>query len=160
VHIIEALNQYYSQINHLIGKYGRRLTIDEISKEINIPKTKVRKILGIKRIISLETPIKDGESDCNSISIFFKSNEKDPYEHASEGSDNKLLSNVLEKLPVVEEEIIRMKFGIGSERHEEDEIAYKKDLTVRNVNEIVNRAISLLRKPYIFKQLQDLKNNN
>lgn len=156
VHIIDSLNNYYSKINQLSNDYGRRLTIDEISNEIDIPPAKVLKILNIKRIISLETPINTSDG-VNTIGIFFKSEEKTPLDFALDNSVSEWLGGVLQCLPTVEENIIRMKFGIGMMQQTEEEIAEINDLTVKNVNDIINNSISLLRKPRMFKKLQEIK---
>lgn len=158
VHIIETLNKYYSKINLLVGKYGRALGFEEIAKEIKIPVSKVKKIMDIKRIISIDTPINSSDGE-NTIEIFFSSNEKDPSQIMCDTTVTELIINSMSNLMNIEEQILRKRFGIGMMQCDDCEIAQELDITMKIVEDVVEKSISFLRKPQAIKKLQELREN-
>ena len=62
VHMIETINKIVRTQRLLLNEIGREPTPEEISKKLNMPLEKVRKVLKIaKEPVSLETPVGDEE---------------------------------------------------------------------------------------------------
>ena len=69
VHMIETINKIVRTQRLLLNEIGREPTPEEISKKLNMPLEKVRKVLKIaKEPVSLETPVGD-EEDLSLIHI-------------------------------------------------------------------------------------------
>ena len=62
VHMIETINKLNRVSRQMMQDMGREPTPEELSKELDMPEDKVRKVLKIaKEPISMETPIGDDE---------------------------------------------------------------------------------------------------
>ena len=71
VHMIETINKLIRTSRSLVQEYGREPTSEEIAKRMDIPVSKVRKVLKIaQEPISLETPI--GEEEDSHLAISSK----------------------------------------------------------------------------------------
>ena len=93
---------------------GREPTPEELSKELDMPEDKVRKVLKIaKEPISMETPIGDDE-DSNLGDFIEDTVISSPIENATEGSLHLATDDVLSSLTAREAKVLRMRFGIGT----------------------------------------------
>ena len=93
---------------------GREPTPEELSKELDMPEDKVRKVLKIaKEPISMETPIGDDE-DSNLGDFIEDTVISSPIENATEGSLHLATDDVLSSLTAREAKVSRMRFGIGT----------------------------------------------
>lgn len=71
VHMIETINKLIRTSRSLVQEYGREPTSEEIAKRMDIPVSKVRKVLKIaQEPISLETPI--GEEEDSHLGDFIE----------------------------------------------------------------------------------------
>ena len=113
VHMIEAINKLIRTSRALVHEYGREPTAEEIAQEVDLPVSKVRKILKIaQQPISLETPV--GEEEDSHLGDFIEdSGALSPDEAVININMKDHTAAVLETLTPREEEIIRMRFGIG-----------------------------------------------
>ena len=113
VHMIETINKLNRVSRQMMQDMGREPTPEELSKELDMPEDKVRKVLKIaKEPISTETPIGDDED--SSLGDFIEDTViESPLENATEESLHFATDDVLASLTAREAKVLRMRFGIG-----------------------------------------------
>ncbi|MDA9266724.1 RNA polymerase sigma factor RpoD, partial [Gammaproteobacteria bacterium] len=113
VHMIETINKLNRVSRQMMQDMGREPTPEELSKELDMPEDKVRKVLKIaKEPISTETPIGDDED--SSLGDFIEDTViESPLENATEDSLHFATDDVLGSLTAREAKVLRMRFGIG-----------------------------------------------
>ena len=148
VHMIESINKVIRTSRVLIQKYGREPTCEEIAKEMDLSVTKVRKTLKISQHpISLETPI--GEEGDSHLGDFIEDQGViSPSEAVININLKDQTAGVLQTLTAREEQIIRLRFGIGdgSERTLE-EVGQVFSVTRERIRQIEAKALRKLRRP-------------
>ena len=148
VHMIEAINKLIRTSRALVHEYGREPTADEIAQEVDLPVGKVRKILKIaQQPISLETPV--GEEEDSHLGDFIEdSGAISPDETVININMKDHTAAVLDTLTPREEEIIRMRFGIGvGNEHTLEEVGQRFSLTRERIRQIEAKALRKLRCP-------------
>ena len=148
VHMIEAINKLIRTSRTLVHEYGREPTAEEIAQEVDLPVSKVRKILKIaQQPISLETPV--GEEEDSHLGDFIEdSGALSPDEAVININMKDHTAAVLETLTPREEEIIRMRFGIGvGNEHTLEEVGQRFSLTRERIRQIEAKALRKLRCP-------------
>jgi len=148
VHMIEAINKLIRTSRALVHEYGREPTAEEIAQEVDLPVSKVRKILKIaQQPISLETPV--GEEEDSHLGDFIEdSGAISPDEAVININMKDHTAAVLETLTPREEEIIRMRFGIGvGNEHTLEEVGQRFSLTRERIRQIEAKALRKLRCP-------------
>jgi RNA polymerase primary sigma factor len=148
VHMIEAINKLIRTSRALVHEYGREPTPEEIAQKVELPVSKVRKILKIaQQPISLETPV--GEEVDSHLGDFIEdSGAISPDEAVINISMKDHTAAVLETLTPREEEIIRMRFGIGAgNEHTLEEVGQRFSLTRERIRQIEAKALRKLRCP-------------
>jgi RNA polymerase primary sigma factor len=148
VHMIEAINKLIRTSRALVHEYGREPTPEEIALKVELPVSKVRKILKIaQQPISLETPV--GEEVDSHLGDFTEdSGAISPDEAVINISMKDHTAAVLETLTPREEEIIRMRFGIGAgNEHTLEEVGQRFSLTRERIRQIEAKALRKLRCP-------------
>jgi len=117
VHMIETINKLVRTSRQLVQELGREPTSEEIAKRMDIPVSKVRKILKIaQEPISLETPI--GEEEDSHLGDFIEDKAVvSPSDAVINLNLKEQTSSVLKTLTPREEKVIKMRFGLddGSE---------------------------------------------
>src|SRR5439155_617397 len=113
VHMIETINKVIRTSRYLVQQYGREPTAEEIAQQMEMPADKVRKVLKIvKEPVSLETPIGDDEE--SSLGDFVEDRQTlSPADAAMALSLEEQTRKVLATLTPREEQILRLRFGIG-----------------------------------------------
>ncbi len=132
----------------MVHEYGREPTAEEIAQEVDLPVSKVRKILKIaQQPISLETPV--GEEEDSHLGDFIEdSGALSPDEAVININMKDHTAAVLETLTPREEEIIRMRFGIGvGNEHTLEEVGQRFSLTRERIRQIEAKALRKLRCP-------------
>ncbi len=148
VHMIEAINKLIRTSRALVHEYGREPTAEEIAEKVDLPASKVRKILKIaQQPISLETPV--GEEEDSHLGDFIEdSGVISPDEAVINISMKDHTATVLETLTPREEQIIRMRFGIGAgNEHTLEEVGQRFSLTRERIRQIEAKALRKLRCP-------------
>ena len=148
VHMIEAINKLIRTSRALVHEYGREPTAEEIAQEVDLPVSKVRKILKIaQQPISLETPV--GEEEESHLGDFIEdSGAISPDEAVININMKDHTATVLETLTPREEQIIRMRFGIGpGNEHTLEEVGQRFSLTRERIRQIEAKALRKLRCP-------------
>ena len=148
VHMIETINKMVRTTRYLIQELGREPTPEEIAGKMEMPVSKVRKVLRIaKEPISLETPV--GEEDDSHLGDFIE--DKKVINPSSAIVNLNLIEQtrrVLATLTPREERVLRMRFGIGEESdHTLEEVGQDFNVTRERIRQIEAKALRKLRHP-------------
>ena len=97
----------------LVQRLGHEPSPEELAEQMELPLDKVQQLLKIvKEPISLETPLGD-EEESSLGDLVADELAPSPVEAAIQGNLGELTRKVLATLPPREEQILRMRFGIG-----------------------------------------------
>ncbi len=155
VHMIETINKLVRTSRQLVQELGREPTSEEIAKRMDIPVSKVRKILKIaQEPISLETPI--GEEEDSHLGDFIEDKAVvSPSDAVINLNLKEQTSSVLKTLTPREEKVIKMRFGLddGSE-HTLEEVGQSFAVTRERIRQIEAKALRKLRHPSRSRKLR------
>lgn len=160
-HMIVMIKQVTQTSRSLVQEYGREPTSQEIAQKMGISASQVSQVLEIVREpMSLETPIGAGEDRQLGDSI------EDPeVVSPAEVVINIHLKDetaaVLHELTPQEEQVIRMRFGIGeNSEHTLEEVGRKLSVTRERIRQIQVQAIRKLQQPPCSRKLRAFFNSN
>src|SRR5262249_35472916 len=146
IHMFETINKL-ARTSHALGQeLGREPTSEEIAKRMDIPAWKVTKVRVIaQETISLETPVGDG--DDAHLSHFIEDRQVvSPVEAAINVNLREQTDSVLKTLTPREQQIIKMRFGVGDgSEHTLEEVGQRFAVTRERVRQIEARALRKLR---------------
>ncbi|HUP45887.1 MAG TPA: RNA polymerase sigma factor RpoD, partial [Thermoanaerobaculia bacterium] len=113
VHMIETINKLTRTSRALVQELGREPQAEEIAKRMDMPVSKVRKIMKIaQEPISLETPI--GEEEDSHLGDFIEDRGViSPIDHVIVSNLKEQTGKVLRTLTPREEQVLKMRFGVG-----------------------------------------------
>ena len=160
VHMIETINKLIRTSRALVQDYGREPTAEEIAQKMDIPVSKVRKILKIaQEPISLETPI--GEEEDSHLGDFIEDQGVvSPAEAVININLKDQTAAVLQSLTDREEQVIRMRFGIGDgSEHTLEEVGQRFSVTRERIRQIEAKALRKLRHPSRTRRLKTFLEN-
>ena len=155
VHMIETINKLIRTSRALVQEYGREPTSEEIAEKMDIAVSKVRKILKIaQEPISLETPI--GEEEDSHLGDFIEDQGVvSPAEAVININLKDQTAAVLQSLTPREEQVIRMRFGIGDgSEHTLEEVGQRFSVTRERIRQIEAKALRSLRHPSRSRRLK------
>ena len=148
VHMIETINKLIRTSRMMVQELGREPTNEELAKRMQLPVSKVRKVLRVaQEPISLETPI--GEEDESHLGDFIvDQNGISPSDAVINLNLREQTAQVLKTLTPREEKIIKMRFGLedGSE-HTLEEVGQNFAVTRERIRQIEAKALRKLRHP-------------
>jgi RNA polymerase primary sigma factor len=148
VHMIETINKLIRTQRLMQQELGREPTTEELSKRMELPVNKVRRVLRISQEpISLETPV--GEEDDSHLGDFLVDKRaSSPSEAVINLNLREQTAEVLKTLSPREEKIIKMRFGLqdGSE-HTLEEVGQHFAVTRERIRQIEAKALRKLRHP-------------
>jgi len=147
VHMVETINKLLRVTRLLVQRLGREPTPEEIAEQMEMPLDKVQKVLKIvKEPISLETPIGDEEE--SSLGDFVEDElAPSPVEAAIQGNLGEQTRKVLATLTPREEQILRMRFGIGQKTdYTLEEVGKQFAVTRERIRQIEAKALRKLRQ--------------
>jgi RNA polymerase primary sigma factor len=146
VHMVETLNRISRVSRNLASELGRDPTPEELAQRTGVPARKVRLILeSSRKPLSLETPI--GED--SELGDFLED------KTASSPNDSLLTQDLAEQVERVlgtlspkEQEILRLRFGIGADgEHTLEEVGARFQVTRERIRQIEAKALRKLRHP-------------
>ena len=155
VHMIETINKLIRTQRALVQELGREPTSEEIAKRMDIPVGKVRKVLKIaQEPISLETPI--GEEEDSHLGDFIEDrNVVSPAEAVISLNLKEQTDTVLKSLTPREEQVIKMRFGVGDgSEHTLEEVGQNFAVTRERIRQIEAKALRKLRHPSRSRKLK------
>jgi RNA polymerase primary sigma factor len=155
VHMIETINKVVRSSRYLVQQLGREPSPEEIAAKMEMPLDKVRKVLRIvKEPVSLETPIGDEEE--SSLGDFVEDRQTvSPADAAVYTSLEEQTRKVLATLTPREEQILRMRFGIGEKSdYTLEEVGQRFAVTRERIRQIEAKALRKLRHPSRAKSIE------
>ena len=155
VHMIETINKLTRTQRQLVQELGREPTAEEVAEKMEIPVTKVRKIMKIaQEPISLETPI--GEEEDSHLGDFVEDRSAvSPIDAEIAASLKTQAEGVLRTLTPREAEVLRRRFGIGDgTEHTLEEVGKAFNVTRERIRQIESKALRKLRHPTRAKLLK------
>ncbi len=155
VHMIETINKLIRTSRALVQELGREPSSEEIAKRMDIPVSKVRKVLKIaQEPISLETPI--GEEEDSHLGDFIEDRSAvSPSEAVINLNLKEQTDALLKTLTPREERVIKMRFGIGDgSEHTLEEVGQNFQVTRERIRQIEAKALRKLRHPSRSRKLK------
>jgi len=160
VHMIETINKVVRSSRYLVQQLGREPTPEEIALKMEMPLDKVRNVLRIvKEPVSLETPIGDEEE--SSLGDFVEDRQTvSPADAAVYTSLEEQTRKVLATLTPREEQILRMRFGIGEKSdYTLEEVGQRFAVTRERIRQIEAKALRKLRHPSRARSIESFVGN-
>ncbi len=156
VHMIETINKLIRTQRELVQKLGREPSSEEIAQAMDMPVSKVRKVMKIaQEPISLETPI--GEEEDSHLGDFIEDKAVvSPIEQVVGQRLKETVNQVLLTLTEREEKVLRMRFGVGEEstEHTLEEVGSEFAVTRERIRQIESKALRKIRHPRYSKTLK------
>ena len=161
VHMIETINKLIRTSRSLVQALGREPTSEEIAGKMDIPVSKVRKVLKIaQEPISLETPI--GEEEDSHLGDFIEDKSiLNPADAVVASNLREITDEVLATLTPREEKVIKMRFGLGTtgSEHTLEEVGQHFAVTRERIRQIEAKALRKLRHPSRSRKLKAFLDN-
>ena len=148
VHMIETINKLNRISRQLMQKNGVEPSPEELSEEMELPLEKVRRILKIaKEPSSMESPV--GDDDATVGDFIEDQSVADPTEKLISKDLGKSLSDFFdEELAPREAKVLRMRFGIGTEKDFTlEEVGRQFEVTRERIRQIEVKALRKIRSP-------------
>lgn len=155
VHMIETINKLNRISRQILQETGLEPTPEELSKRMDLPEDKIRKVLKIaKEPISMETPIGDDE-DSHLGDFIEDVNQESPIDAATGSGLSEATQKILNTLTPREAKVLRMRFGINMNTdHTLEEVGKQFDVTRERIRQIEAKALRKLRHPSRSEQLR------
>ena len=153
--MIETINKLLRTSRALVQEFGREPSSEEIAERMDIPVTKVSKVLKIaQEPISLETPI--GEEEDSHLGDFIEDRQVvSPSDAVISLNLKEQTESVLKSLTPREEKVIKMRFGVGDgSEHTLEEVGQNFAVTRERIRQIEAKALRKLRHPSRSRKLR------
>jgi RNA polymerase primary sigma factor len=160
VHMIETINKLVRVSRQLVQEIGREPTCEEIARKMDMPVSKVRKIIKIaQEPISLETPI--GEEEDSHLGDFIEDKMlPSPPESVIHQSLKEHIEDALKTLTDREAKVLKMRFGLGDgNEHTLEEVGQQFKVTRERIRQIEAKALRKLKHPTRSKKLRSFTNS-
>ena len=161
VHMIETINKLNRIQRQMIQEKGREPSVEELSEVMEMPVSRIRKVLKISREpISMETPIGDDEDSI--LGDFIEDGTIDQPDGAATKTGLKENTiNILESLTPREAKVLRMRFGINMNTdHTLEEVGKQFDVTRERIRQIEAKALRKLRHPSRSEKLKSFRGDS
>jgi RNA polymerase sigma factor (sigma-70 family) len=147
VHMTETLSRVNRVTHELVQVVERKPTPEELGHRLDLHPDKVREILAIvNKPISLETPV--GDSDSQLADFIEDTTFGSPVNFVMDQDLAHNIARILSTLTPREEQVLRMRFGIGGEAvHTLEEIGRGFHLSRERIRQIEVKALKKLRHP-------------
>lgn len=155
VHMIETINKLIRVSRSLVQEIGREPTSEEISKKMDLPIGKVRKIIKIaQEPISLETPI--GEEEDSHLGDFIEDKIiPSPPDTIIHINLREQIEEALKTLTEREAKVLKMRFGLGDgNEHTLEEVGQQFKVTRERIRQIEAKALRKLKHPSRSRKLR------
>jgi RNA polymerase primary sigma factor len=156
VHMMEFYNRVTKASRELTQELGREPSDDELAEKLGVPKRKVEEVFrAIQDPIALQTPV--GDEDTELEDFIGDETKPSPYDDAEQTELSEQMIMILKTLTPKEEQVIRMRFGIGVDRdHTLEEVGRHLAITRERVRQIEAKALRKLKHPHRMKALKNL----
>jgi RNA polymerase primary sigma factor len=149
VHMVETINKQVQACRALEQELGRTPTAEDISKRLDVPESRVRKVFEVvQEPISLETPV--GADEDVSLGELIEDKSVSGFSEELINSDlREAINDALKHLTPREEKVLKMRFGLGhaGREHTLDEVGGYFGVTRERVRQIEAKALFKLQHP-------------
>lgn len=156
VHMIDRIRELYQVSQGLEQSLGRKPLAREIADEMKLSVSKVQWMMRVSWLpLSLETPV--GEEEESELGMFVEDEDTpSPMEVTYQSMMHDQINEVLATLTPREARILRMRFGLDTDRaYTLEEVGLKFGLTRERIRQIEGKALRQLRHPHKARQLKD-----
>jgi RNA polymerase primary sigma factor len=161
VHMIETINKLNRVSRSLVQEIGLEPNSEEIAKKMDMPVSKVRKIIKIAQVpISLETPI--GEEEDSHLGDFIEDKiTPSPPDTVIHINLREQIEEALKSLTEREAKVLKMRFALGDgDEHTLEEVGQQFKVTRERIRQIEAKALRKLKHPSRSKKLKSFTNGN
>ena len=161
VHMIETINKLIRVSRALVQEIGREPTSEEVARKMDMPVSKVRKIIKIaQEPISLETPI--GEEEDSHLGDFIEDKLiPSPPDTVIHINLREQIEEALKSLTDREARVLKMRFGLGDgNEHTLEEVGQQFKVTRERIRQIEAKALRKLKHPSRSRKLKSFTNNH
>jgi RNA polymerase primary sigma factor len=157
VHMKETAGQVLRAGRRIAQETGREPTLEELAARLNLPVDKVKTARELVREpVSLEMPVGE-DADAKLGDLVEDRNAVMPFEAAAHAVMRERASQLLSGLTPREERILRMRFGIGTDRdHTLEEVGRLFNVTRERIRQIEAKALGKLRASLGGEALREL----
>ena len=160
VHLTETIHRLNKASQEIIREKGRDATAEELARRTHLPLKKVDEIMrSTMDPVSIETPIGvNGEAQ---LGDFIEDKDMpSPPDTVIFTSLKEQVALALESLTERENEVLKMRFGIGGEsEHTLEEVGRHLNLTRERIRQIETRALKKLQQSTASEKLRSFANN-
>ena len=159
VHVIELYNKITNATKELTQRLGREPRKEEIANRLSVPVKKIEDVMkAIQEPIAIQTTIGNDETTLEDI---IGDDASSPHEDADRNNLTEEMLRVLQTLTPKEEQVIRMRFGIGLDRdHTLEEVGQHLSITRERVRQIEAKAMRKLKHPNRLRALKVLNSGS
>jgi RNA polymerase primary sigma factor len=160
VHMMETLHKLGRTTGALVQELGREPTVEEIGEQMDLPASRVREVMKMAQYpVSLQAPV-GNEGDASLEDFVEDPSAISPLESALSLALSENTAAVLKTLTPREEQIVRMRFGIGDGQvHTLEEVGRCFSVTRERIRQIEAKALRKLRHPSRAGMLEALIDN-
>lgn len=162
VHMVETINKLLRTQRRMTQELNREPTIEELSKELEMPEDKIEYVMKIKQdITSLDAGVgRDGDEEDSTLSDFVEDEDSiTPEESAATQLLKEQVQDVLSSLSDREQKIIKMRFGLeNGKNHTLEEVGHEFAVTRERIRQIEAKALTKLRKHKDARKLHEYLN--
>jgi len=159
VHMIDTINKLNRVSRSLVQEIGLEPNSEEIAKKMDIPVSKVRKIIKIAQVpISFETPI--GEEEDSHLGDFIEDKiTPSPPDTVIHINLREQIEEALKSLTEREAKVLKMRFALGDgDEHTLEEVGQQFKVTRERIRQIEAKALRKLKHPSHSKKLKSFTN--
>ncbi len=154
-HMMEFLNQVLRAQRDLAQDLDREPSTEEIAERCGMTVERVSELQQLAAsTISLDSPVGEGPDSISLGDQIGDQDAEDPIDMASMAELRRTVLVVLGDLPVRDQEILRMRFGIDCEPHTLDQVAGEFGVTRERIRQIEARTLTRLRHPHNSRRLR------
>jgi RNA polymerase primary sigma factor len=155
VHMIEVISKLNRVSKRLVQEKGREPTNEEISKKMELPVSKVQKIIKIAQVpLSLETRIGEGEG--SHLRDFIEDKDSlSPHDEVMHTNLREKIEEALKANTQREASVLKMRFGLGNGmEHTLEEVGQQYKVTRERIRQIQEKAIRKLKNSRHSRKLE------
>jgi len=156
VHMMEFYNKVSRLTRELTQRLGREPGNEELAKNLGVPTRKVEEVFrALQDPVGLQTQVGDEETE---LEDFIKDqNAPSPFDETTRLELTENILRVLRTLTPKEQEVIKLRFGIGVDRdHTLEEVGRFLSITRERVRQIESKALRKLKHPSRVRALRVL----